>query len=162
MYDIDLEKPVVDANDDNRAWADALLSAFPELVEEPIDREAAALDLAGDVGMSVADYLARGIGITVERPGYALWVSISFWKRIVTIAVPNHPPGDVEAAIAELEPYIAFFVQRGFKALDPETGRPLDAAERTERLAAGYRRRHAALDRVAALVGGRVPGKPAP
>jgi hypothetical protein len=162
MYTIDLEKPIWHRNDKNRVWADAFLSAFGEFVEEAIDHEAAAQDVAGDEGMSVADYLARGIGITLERPGCAFWIAVSFWKNVVTIAVPNHPPGDVDAAIDELEPYIDFFVQRGFKALDPDTGRPLDQAAMREKLAAGYRRRQGMLDTVAALVGGEVPGKLAP
>ncbi len=109
----------------------------------------------------MADYLARGIGIALERPGCAFWTAVSFWKNVVTIAVPNHPPGDVDAAIDELEPYIDFFVQRGFKALDPDAGHPLDRGAMRSSLP-GYRRRQGMLDTVAALVGGEVPGKLAP
>ena len=153
-FEIPLTKPTARERESNRAWLALVLAALPQFREEQRDHRAAAMDLANDIGLSVDEYVERGIGLAAEDEREDCWVRVSFWEREVTIELPNFPKIEKEAALHRAAAVIALLQPIGFTVCDPRTGMPI-AGNMYEVLVEAYTGRQRTVEHVAALTVGK-------
>ncbi|NUP12758.1 MAG: hypothetical protein HOW73_42500 [Polyangiaceae bacterium] len=157
-FDISLEQPT-GRHETNHLRANAFSSAYPEFVAFEISRDAywsLAEELAPDIGMTAAEYVARGIGLELNLEHDEFWIQLQFWERSVTFTLPNFPRLGTGASVDAVRPYIEHFLRDGWALLHPTTGDPIESVDWVIAIREGYAHRQGRVQHVADATGGRI------
>lgn len=153
-FDITFAKPNGASLVPNYEWQSAFLAALPDFQIIEVDVESLAADLAEDIGLSVSEFIRRGVGLQVVSRSESNPVRyVGFFEECVVVTMTNFPEAGPAVALRHLDAIRGFFRELGFGP--PEVDAPRNGDSEDSYLLRGYALRQARVGVVAELVKGQ-------